>query len=249
MKLNKMIWGLGLILVFPTFPVNAQQALRGTITQWEKGEGKIAFYDMFTGEFSELGRVGADGSFEIGLAEDYPEQVRRLAAKALDNAPAGWSLQKNTLASSFRCGSEDLVYTRAEAEVMGLPELSLTNETGGPLNGVLVAASSREVADWLFTYGGKKPEQGYYLRWYYAGDKASVKGKCITDVYTGNGEEFFTEEIIMDLELVKGWNIVKTEISRVFTDEGGRGHPARYITTSIPQLPEGLGWFALENEY
>lgn len=249
MKLKKIVVGLGMALLFPVVSLNAQQVMQGKIDVWEKGEAKVAFYDMFTGDITELGKVSEDGTLELVLSEDYPGQVRALAAKAQEQASNGLTLRKNTVSSSFDCGSDDLIIIQSEAEVMGLPELALANENGDPVYGVLIAASNRRVADWLYSYGEKDAATGYYIRWFYLEEPASVKGTCSIDFYTGHGEELFSEETIMDLELARGWNIVKTEITGIHTDQGGKAYPATFINTRIDKLPEGLGWFAMESEY
>lgn len=249
MKLKKTVFVLAMSLLVPVLSLNAQQVLRGKIQAWEKGEAKVAFYDMITGEVTGLGQVVESGNLEIVLPEDFSEQVRAMAEKAQEQAGSGWTLRKNTVTSSFDCGSEDLVISQAEAEVMGLPELALANEYGDPVYGVLMAASSRQMADWLYSYGEKDAVTGYYVRWFYLEEPASVKGNCSIDFYTGHGEEMFREETIMDLELTRGWNIVKTEITRVHTDQGGKSFPATFINTRIDELPEDLGWFAMESEY
>lgn len=249
MKLKNKGWAIAMILLLPALSVSSQQVLRGSLEKWDKGEVTIAFYDMITGDMTRLGQVDAGGTLEIALSENFPAEVRAMAEKAQKNAPEGWSLQKNTVASSFQCGWDELTVTNGEAEVMGLPELSLANSNGDPMFGVITAASNRQVADWLFTYGDKDPSQGYYIRWYYVEEEASVKGKCVLDFYTGHGEEFFTEEITMDLELTKGWNIIKTEFSKVATDQGGKVHPVTIVHTRIAELPGDLKWFAMENDF
>jgi hypothetical protein len=249
MKLKNKEWAIAMILLLASFSVSSQQVLRGSLAMWDKGEARVAFYDMITGEMTRLGQVDAAGTLEIALSENFSAEVRAMAEKAQKQAPEGWSLRKNTVASSFQCGYDELSVTNGETEVMGLPELSLSDLSDNPVYGVLTAASNRQVAEWLFSYGDKDPSQGYYIRWYYVEEAASVKGKCLVDYYTGHDEEFFSEEITMDLDLVKGWNIVKTEISKVFTDQGGKVHPATIIHTRVAEIPADLKWFALETEH
>ncbi|MEE4178627.1 MAG: hypothetical protein V2I46_14070 [Bacteroides sp.] len=249
MKLKNKVWSMAMMLLLPTIPVSSQQVLQGSLTMWDKGEAKIAFYDMITGDMTELGQVDEAGKLEIVLSENYPAEVRAMAEEAQKNAPEGWKIRKNTVTSAFSCGSDELTVSNGEAEVMGLPELGLANSYGDPVYGVLMPASNRQVADWLYSYGEKDPNPGYYVRWYYVEETASVKGKCVVDYYTGHEEEFFTEEIVMDLDLTEGWNIIKTEISRVFTDQSGKIHPATFVHTRITELPADLQWFAMESAY
>lgn len=65
------------------------------------------------------------------------------------------------------------------------------------------------------------------------------------DSYPVNGDQMYTRNTSYNLDLKPGWNLIKYEISEIFTDEGGKTYPVRESYTSISELPSDLQYVFL----
>lgn len=245
MKTKRIAWYIGITLLMLSTPGKSQLLLEGEIKNWNKGEGRLVYQDMITGDLTDMGSIDEKGGIKIPLAPNFKEEVDLMVKKALENAPQGWSLRKNTVASTFNCNPDETIMTNGEAEVLGLPELELTDKEGMAENGYLYACNNQQVAEWLKSWGMENAARGYYLRWFFIEEDASVNGECIIPTYTGNGDENYVDLTVVRLELKKGWNTVKTEFEELFTDQNGKTYASRTIISRIDETPEDLDWFAL----
>ncbi len=245
MKTKKMALLVGIALLLLATPGKSQMLLEGKIKTWNKGEGRIVFYDMITGDLTDMGSIDESGGIKIPLSPNFKEEVDLMMKKAMENAPQGMRMRKNTVASTFNCNPDEIIMTNGEAEVLGLPELELTDKAGMAENGYLYASNNQQVAEWLKSWGMENAGKGYHLRWYFVEEDASVNGECIIPTYTGNGDENYEDLTIVNLALKKGWNTIKTEFEELFTDQNGKTYVSRTVISRIEELPPDLNWFAL----
>ena len=250
---------------------NAQNSITGTIANYKNGEGLITSFDMITRDPMVLGNIDKDGKFNIPLDENYLTVIKGKAKKAKENAPNDWQIEFKTVATTFGCdfdnenteylddGTEKITYTgstkkneiiheNGEAIVTGIPDPNLTDKDGNTVHSVLYAVSQPEIAKWLYSYGQDNAVKGYYLQWYFVEEKATAKGECVVPTYTGSGEENYNSVTITNLELQKGWNIIKYNITEVFTDAIGQTTPSKIEITSIAELPTDVLWIAINVE-
>jgi hypothetical protein len=220
----------------------AQDSITGTISNYTIGEGVLSSYDMVSREKIEIGKIDHEGHFTIPLDANYLTVIKEQAEKAKDNAPKDWEINFKTVATTFECFGGDLEYENGEALVVGIPDPEVTDKDRKIEQGVMFAVSDPEIAQWLYSYGQKNIVKGYYLQWFFVEDSASAKGECIFQRYTGNGEENFNEVIITNLELKKGWNIIKYTVAEVFTDSNGNTLPLKTEISILTELPNDVKW-------
>ncbi|QED38620.1 hypothetical protein FK178_13250 [Antarcticibacterium arcticum] len=210
-----------LLLTFGIIPggnITAQSSLQGNLRDWNNGDAVIAYFGMFNGEMTEIGSIKPDGTLHIPLDPDYAASFKKMAEKESAGAAEGWTMSYNTVSSVFPCMfEENIAFTNGDEIVTGLPEFLITDRSGETEHGYLYAVSSPEVAAWLDSYGETPVTKGYYLKWIYTDGPASATGECKMPTYTGNGEEMYDDTIIYDVQLEKGWNVLKYEIAEIFT--------------------------------
>jgi hypothetical protein len=249
----------------------AQNSIAGTIAEYENGAGLITFFDMITREPMVLGKIDIDGNFNIPLDENYLTVIKEKAKTAQENAPSGWQIKFKTVATTFECdfnnenieylddGTEkityagsikknEIVYENGQVMVTVIPDPNLTDKDGKTVYSVLYAASQPEIAKWLYSYGQDNAVKGYYLQWFFVEDSATAKGECVVPTYTGIGEENYNHITFTNLELQKGWNIIKYNITVVFTDANGKITPSKIEITRITDLPADVQWHAINVE-
>ena len=233
MKLLSLTFGLMFCL-----SITAQKRLQGIVNNWTQGEAVIAQFGMFNGEMTEIGTISQDGTLNIPLDFDYLTSIKKIAEKEAAEAPEGWSMGFLNIARIFYCSDkESVISSNGEAIVSGLPELLITDKSGQTEYGYLYAVSSPEVAWWLKSYGEKGISPGYYLRWIFIEDPASATGECKTPTYTGKDDERYEDTFQYYVKLEKGCNMLKYDISEIFTAQTSKTYPSKTLVRSLPEVP------------
>ncbi len=111
--------------------------------------------------------------------------------------------------------------------------------------GALYMVNDKSIAKWMHNIDKDNPTTGYYLRWFYLEKDASVSGHCQIKTYSGHEGEMFKNRKEYDLNLMKGWNIVKYEINEVFNSESGKVFPSKTTISVIKKLQEDLQWVVM----
>jgi hypothetical protein len=247
MKISIKILCSILILLSQTSRTFAQGELKGKISDYNSGPAQIVSFDRFSGTSHTWSDVNSAGEFSIFLEHDFLNKVKKMAEEAEKKAPDGFKISFRTVAETFACTYEEVGSEGGDVVVSGLPELSITDENGNPSNGILYAASSQDIATWLYTYGDGLTNPGYYLQFYYLDGPAKAKGDCLLETFTGNEDESYEEITSIDLDLQEGWNIIKYEIEAVFTTSEGKVYPSRLTISRLDKLPDDLQWFAVKD--
>jgi len=246
MNIKPIFYCSFLLILFQLQLANAQQVLRGKISNYTSGPSQIESFDRFSAISQTWGEVNEEGDFSIILEDNFLEKAREMAEEAQGNAPKGFTVSFKTVSETFACPFEEVETKVGDIVVSGLPELTLMDEMGNPTNGILYAASSLDIARWLFTYRDVNASPGYYLEFYYLEGPATVKRECLMETYSGVGEEVFEESTNIDLELQAGWNIIRYGIDEVFTSSAGKVFPLKLSVTRLETLPGDLMWFAVK---
>lgn len=242
----KVLFSIFFIL-FQYQPLLAQDELRGKIFGYDSGPSQIVSFDRFSGTDQTWAEINSAGEFTIILEPNFLEKVRKIAEEAQKTAPDGFRISFRTVAETFACSYEEVTTEGGETIVSGLPELSILDDSGNPSNGILYAASSQDIASWLYTYGDGLISPGYYLQFYYLDGQAKAKGDCLLEIFTGNEDESYEETTRIDLDLDAGWNIIKYEIVEVFTTSTGKVYPSNMSLSRLKSLPGDLFWFAVKD--
>jgi hypothetical protein len=146
MKIKHTFFCSFLLMLFQIQLVNAQQELRGKISNYTSGPSQIESFDRFSAISQIWGEVNEEGDFSIILEDNFLEKAREMAKEAQGNAPKGFTVSFNTVSESFACPFEEVETKVGDIVVSGLPELTLMDEMGNPTNGILYAVSSSGIA-------------------------------------------------------------------------------------------------------
>lgn len=234
------------LLIHPA--LYAQNSLQGTIADWSNGEVPLVFNDYISGEQIKMGTITSQGEVTIQLDANFIETMKEAASKAKEKAPSGWQMNFKTVASTFGCSDEsDLSYENAGVIFPGLPDFEALGADGTASYGYLYCSNSRELPTWFNNYGEGNIAKGYYLRWFFAENNASVKGSCNMPTYTGNDDESYMDSTIFDIEIQKGWNIIKYTITETFTSLDGKIKPSKTEVTRIDSIPADAQWLLVTN--
>lgn len=247
---NLKIPGLSLIICLHAYSALAQLNISGTISNWSSGEAIIATSDMMSGAMEIWGKVTTAGEVSIDLEYDFLTTLKEKAAEAQKNAPEGWTLNFKTVETSFGCQtnmekSAPFEYSGGDAIISGLPELLLANSTEGDPFGLLYFANNTTIANWLHSYGQEKASTGYYLRWMFVEKPAAVNGRCVVPTMTMSGQEY-SDVTETDLQLEEGWNMVKYEVTEVFTASDDMVYPSKTMISRVAFIPEDMQWIVLD---
>lgn len=220
----------------------AQGTLSGIISDYTDGKGLIISYDLVTGDKYTWGKIDNEGMITVPLSDTYLDEIKKMASKAQKKAPKGFTLKLPTVEDTFTCRYPDIEFENPQSLLSGLPDLMLTDTKKKAENGKIYAVNNPIIANWLHNYEQGDIEIGYYLMFYFAEDKASAKGTCMTSIYTGLGDENYDKFTIFDLDLEKGWNIVRFEIEEIFESKNGGFFPEVIKVTKLENLPGDLVW-------
>lgn len=250
MKNSKIVATLSLVFLC-TLSANAQLNISGSIQDWPNGEAIVVSSDMISGDMEIWGKVSAAGEVSIDLEYDFLTILKEKAAEAQKNAPQGWTLNFKTVESSYRCqtsdaeGSIPFQYNGGDAIISGLPELIVGDNAKNEPYGVLYFANNEVIANWLHSYGQEKASTGYYLQWMFVEKETSAKGSCSVPTMTMSGQEY-NDVTETDLQFEEGWNMVKYEVSEVFTASDGMVYPSKTRVSIVEIMPFDLQWIVLD---
>lgn len=256
------------IIVFVTsilmiMSCQAQDSITGTIENYTNNEGTLTNFDMITGDIISFGTIDIEGKFTIPLQEDFLEIMLAKAKKVQEKAPSGWKIRFNTVATTFICdfnnesieylddGTEkvtyvgsnkknEILYEKGEAIITGIPDLNLTDKN--KVKSILYAVSEPKIAHWLFSYRQDNLVKGYYLQWFFVENEASAIGECVIPTYTGNDDENYNNTTVVNLKLQKGWNIIKYDITEIFTDANNKSYASKTEISTVAELPNDVKW-------
>jgi len=248
--------------------------ITGTIEKYKNGEATVTENSFWTGEKTTIGTIDNSGTFTIPLDQDFFSTVKKKMAAAEKDVPKGGVINYQRVNTIFTCGSEGFGYKNTtknindsisvinypryaetnhttfkngESIILKLPLLNLTDKKGDS-HSLLYAASSPEVAAWMRSSGVGDINTGYYLEWIFVENAATVQGVCAIPTSTKNGEGY-TNTTNTDLELQAGWNIIKHDITDVYTSTEGQTKAEMTRISVISELPKDLKWFAINQEY
>ncbi|WP_088340153.1 hypothetical protein [Robiginitalea sediminis] len=226
---------------------NAQDVITGSIPNWANGSGQVGVMSM--GPPEVVGTFDADGNIEIPLKADALSEIKAQLEASESDSSNGWTASIPTVGERFACGGQgaELNLSGSEELITGLGGAMgflLVNMEERKRYGYLLIASSQEFAEGLQPY---KFKPGYALGWYYVDNEASAVGTCTSESYAMNQEDTYRKSTTYQVNLKKGWNIVKYEIEEVFTDKEGNSYPQKESYTTLESMPEGVGFVFLED--
>ncbi len=244
--------------------------ITGTIANYTNGEGTITENNFWTGDKTTLGTVEKNGNFNIPLDQDFFNSVKKRMTSEMKNMPKGGEIKYHRVNTVFTCGSESFGYKNTtenindsisiityplygennqttfkngESIILKLPLLYLTDKQGNS-HSLLYAANTPELAT---SSGFGVFEKGFYLEWIFVENNSKVTGECAIPTGSDN-EEDFVSTTITDVELQKGWNIIRYDITEVLTSSEGEAMAKITKISTISELPNDLKWYAITTE-
>jgi hypothetical protein len=207
----------------------------------------------------------------IPLDQDYFNTVKKKMDEEEKNVPKGGVINYHRVNTIFTCGSEGFGYKNStekindsisvinyprynennqatfkngESIISKLPLLYLTDKQGNS-HSLLYAASTPELAT---SSDSGVFEKGFYLEWIFLENNSKVTGECAIQTGSDNDEDFVSTTVT-DVELQKGWNIIKYDITEVFTSSEGETMAKITKISAISELPKDLKWYAVKAAY
>jgi hypothetical protein len=249
---------------------NPVLVISGTILNYTNGEGTVTENDFWTGDKTTIGTIDKNGNFTIPLDQDYFNTVKKKMDAEEENMPKGGEIRYHRVNTVFTCGSEGFGYKNTtenindsisvvtyprynennqatfkngESIISKLPVLYLTDKQGNS-HSLLYAANTPELAT-SSDFGVF--EKGFYLEWIFVEHNSKVTGECA--ILTGSdNEEDFVSTTTTDVELQKGWNIIRYDITEVLTSSEGEAMAKITKISTISELPNDLKWYAIATE-
>ena len=219
--------------------LSAQTTIEGKIKAYEGGAAEII---LPVQNPKIIGQVETDGAFFVKLEEDAATEVTAAMDKANEES-TNIRMVNQSVSRAFYCDSDDVKTLNGEQVIetitfRGNFFLGILEEQKAV--GKLSLASSKAFVESYFSLGKKDFVTGYYIDFYYVEEDASVKGICKTKTYTLDMKDTFYMTHDYDVELKKGWNIVKIGVTEVYEDQEGRIRPLKFEMHTLTELPEDV---------
>ena len=217
----------------------AQQTITGKISNYQSGIAEVL---MPSQNPQIIGSVNENGYFNILLNDSIINKMLEDQRKAKEEGQRV-RVRNNTVREAFYC---DSVYVKT---INGEQVLESPTVSGMFLIGILKdkkpigklrLSSSESFSESYFSYGKKDYIPGYYVDFYYVSEDASVNGICKTKTYTLDMQSTFDISHEYNINLKKGWNIVKIEVVEVYEDQEGHSRPLTYKMQTINKLPKDV---------
>ena len=219
--------------------VFAQGSIDGTLADWTYGSAEV-----YTGLMTPMnvGSINDAGSFEILLKPDYLAEIQKQMEEENSDPDRKWSSSMMTIAESFNCYSDGVSFENGDQPLSSLSTMGffmLASMEKQQRFGDMMPASSQEFVAAFRNLGSYTFKEGYSLDWYYVDEAAGVKGSCTVNSGTLSGE-MYDRTVHYDLDFKKGWNLVKYEVAKIFTDKDGKTYIENDHYTTISELPSDL---------
>lgn len=198
-------------------PASAKDA---RIADWSHGEAGI--YTHTEDGPMPVGTVTADGVIELNLPT--PPSFGQTLADTFPSCLEDGSRIANPGITEFF--PTILFVARGEEEELGTLRL----------------ATSREMADWENSYGGKNAVLGSWFQWVKVTQDSTVEAECTTTMHTGEEGDSF--QIITDYKLAfaEDWNLMRNDVKTLHTSPSGKTHVARTEISALQAMPEDAAW-------
>ncbi|UKM66402.1 hypothetical protein GSB9_02992 [Flavobacteriaceae bacterium GSB9] len=217
--------------------ISTQLSVNGKISNYQSGKAEII---LPVKEPKAIGTIKANGKFAIELENNMASVVTETQNEA-NTKSKDIRIKNNSVSRAFYCGSEDVKTVNGELELESLTMqgnffIGIIKDKK-PI-GKLRLVSSKAFSESYFSYGKKDFVTGYYIDFYYVPERASVKGICKTKTYTLDMKSTFNLIHHYDIDLKKGWNIVKIEVEEVYTDQEGHVRPLKFKMQTVDKIPK-----------
>ncbi|WP_411768913.1 hypothetical protein [Winogradskyella sp. A3E31] len=232
-----------LIVIFLANVSCSQNTYTGTIDNWENKQAEIL---LPTSDPIIVGKVSEKGHVQIELKDEIADAIEASLQK--ENERSNINIISTTVAKSFYCDPEFVEVKNGDINIQKL--------TGGStfyagdleaqeLYGQFRIASSMAFSDSYFSLGKKDFVKGYYVNFFYVEEDASVNGTCKSESYTMDMKTIVELIVDYNINLKKGWNLVKIEVAETYVD-GEKIRPLKTVMSTIEAIPQDAKFILFE---
>lgn len=213
----------------------AQNTYTGTIENWNNKQAEII---LPTENPMVIGSISQKGNAIFSLNEDVTNAILGTLQSEEENGNV--RIQKSTVSKAFYCNSEHVEVKNGDINIHKLASRG-TFYAGNLANeeffGQFRITSSQSFNDSYFALGKKDFVKGFYINFFYVEEAASVNGECKTESYTMDMKRIVEIVTMYNINLKKGWNMVKIEVKETYND-GGKIRPLKTAMSTIEKLPK-----------
>lgn len=237
-----------IILLFSQLSM-AQTVVNGKINNYSGKANEILVNPFFP---ESIGEINTQGEFKATFDEKYFIKIKKEIEATQKNKTGQMSLSKlKDFKTRHLCDNDAFSFTNADE-----PYLQLLSQVGfiigdlkgEQLDGIINIVSSKDFQESQTFNPRKDPTKGYMLDWYYVENAAKVHGSCTTVMSTGNGDETYNQEVKIDLDLHSGWNLVKYEISKIYTSKNEKNYSQTMSYSTLVEMPSDVTYIFTEKK-
>lgn len=222
-----------IILLIYNSDLLAQNLYKGKIEHWNNTAAELV---LPLKDPIVIGKVTKKGNVTIDLKDELAHTIEASIKKESDNI----KIKKTTVHETFYCNSENVRDKNAEIfiqKLSGRGSFFVADIKAKKLYGEFRIVSSKAFNESYFSLGKKDFVKGYYINFYYVDEDASVNGECITKSYTIDMKNTVKLITQYNINLIKGWNMVKIEVVETYVD-GEKVRPLITAMSTINNIPE-----------
>jgi hypothetical protein len=149
----------------------------------------------------------------------------------------------------YSCNDGDIIYNNENMELGGFGTIggyNIANVEEKQMYGVVLPADSKEFAEWEMSFGQNNAVLGYTISFVYAEEDASAVGTCLTNSFT-KVTTSYKKTTNYNVQLTKGWNIVKYSIDELYEDKEGNLYPMVVSYNTLDNIPEDIEWHFIKD--
>lgn len=213
--------------------------LKGTVSNHNGMSGDINIMGYFVQpEF--YGALDADGSFEIRLPEDFDKITTKAFNTYNSSDVADYQLNYNTALESFP-NTANVSFIGKESRLAYVGKFYRFEVITGDTSAYLYPASSENFVKYVVGTKDAVPETGFNYYYIYAKEPFSINGSTTyNNLFEDGTEEVYTRTDHYDLDIKKGWNVLRYEIkqleeSSIGTQEIEESTVSNVAINSIPE--------------
>ncbi|NNC46291.1 MAG: hypothetical protein HKN99_10450 [Winogradskyella sp.] len=233
-----------LIVILLTNLSCAQNTYKGTIDDWDNKQAEII---LPTEEPLVIGKVDTKGTVTLNLSDSLTKTLIDLK-KEVDKETGNIKIVGQSVSRSFYCKPEQVNVVNGDIvpiKAVGRGSFYIGDIKAQKLYGQLRIASSEAFNNSYFSFGKKDFVVGYYIDFFYVEEDASVNGICRSESYTMDMKNVVELIVDYNINLKKGWNLVKIEVAETYVD-GEKIRPLKTVMSTIEAIPQDAKFILFE---
>lgn len=191
-----------------------------------------------------IGKINTEGEFKALFDEKNFKKIAKQIEDTQKNTTGHMMLATlKDFQTRYQCEDDHFSFSNADQPYLRLLDrvgFIVGNLKKNEVSGIINIVSSKEFQESQTFNPRNEPATGYMLDWYYVEKSAKVHGSCTKIMSTGNGDETYKQEVNTSLDFHQGWNLVKYEISKVYTANDGHNYSQTMSFSTLDVLPSDV---------